>query len=118
MRAAESDRARPISPAELRDLVAFEPYAASDRMGWTGLDAARYPAVPDTEVIQPPLTHHSFIFTSLPPAEVDLRYDGRRRQQPFVAGSILFIAAGNPVWWRWSGHRGSLHVYLDPAVVT
>ena len=35
-----------LGPIELRKQVPFEPYAASDRLGWSGLQAARYRAAP------------------------------------------------------------------------
>ena len=46
MRAEEAERGDPIGPLDLRRSLPFEPVAASDRLGWVGLEAARYRAVP------------------------------------------------------------------------
>ena len=40
-----------LGPLELRrKLVPFEPSAASDRLGWVGLEAARYRAAPASDI--------------------------------------------------------------------
>jgi AraC family transcriptional regulator len=40
-----------------------------------------------------------------------------KRHLPPPAGSIMLVPAGSPALWRWSGHKDSLHVYLEPALV-
>jgi AraC family transcriptional regulator len=93
------------------------PSAASDRLGWVGMEAARYADLPDTEVDVPPLTHHTLVLVDRPPDEMDLRYEDVDRHAPPPAGSISVIPAGSPVRWRWSGLKDSLHVFLDPRLV-
>ena len=43
-----------------------------------------------------------FVFAR-PPDELDLRYDGVKRNVPPPAGSILVVPAGSPARWRLSG---------------
>jgi AraC family transcriptional regulator len=107
----------PLGPIELRKLVPFEPCAASDPLGWVGLEAARYRAAPDSEINLSPLTHHALVLITRPPEELDLRYEGVKRHVPSPAGSILVVPAGSPALWRWSGPKDSLHIYLEPALV-
>ena len=50
------------------------------------------------------------------PDELDLRYEGEpARTAP--AGSISVVPAGIPARCRLSGHRDSLHVFLEPGLV-
>ena len=106
-----------IGPRERAGVVPFAPSAASDRLGWVGIEAARYADLPDTEVDVPPLTHHTLVLFNRPPDEMDLRYEDVDRHIPPPAGSISVIPAGSPVRWRWSGPKDSLHVFLEPRLV-
>src|SRR5262245_56309766 len=118
MRHEEPGGGGPIGPlAALRTVVPFEAAAASDGLGWVGLEAARYHAAPASEVHPPALTHHWLVLVTRPPDDLDLTYEGVKRHVPPPAGSILLAPAGSPVRWRWSGHKDSLHVHLDPGVV-
>ncbi|HZY88267.1 MAG TPA: AraC family transcriptional regulator [Gemmataceae bacterium] len=107
----------PLGPIELRKFVPFEPCAASDRLGWVGLEAARYRAAPASEINLSPLTHHVLVLITRPPEELDLRYEGVKRHIPPPAGAIMLVPAGSPALWRWSGPKDSLHVYLEPGLV-
>jgi AraC family transcriptional regulator len=106
-----------LSPVELSKFVPFEPRAASDRLGWVGLEAARYREAPTSEINLSPLTHHMFVHITRPPEALDLRYDGVKRQVPPPAGAILLVPAGTAALWRWSGLKDSLHIYLEPGLV-
>src|SRR5439155_22810656 len=107
----------PLGPIDLRKLVPFEPSAASDLLGWVGLEAARYRAAPASEINLSPLTHHTVVLITRPPEELDLRYEGVTRHVAPPAGSILVVPAGSPARWRWSGPKDSLHIYLEPELV-
>jgi AraC family transcriptional regulator len=107
----------PLGPIELRKLVPFEPTAASDLLGWMGLEAARYLEAPTSEIDLSPLTHHALILITRPPEELDLRYDGVNRHLPPPARTISVVPAGSPALWRWSGQKDSLHIYLEPGLV-
>jgi AraC family transcriptional regulator len=95
----------------------IEPSAASDRLGWVGLKAARYRDVPYSEVDRPALTHHTLVLATRPPEELDLMYEGVKRHVPPPAGSIMLVPAGCPSRWRWRGRKDSLHIYLEPGLV-
>jgi hypothetical protein len=110
MRQEEPGLGGPLGPIELRKLVPFEPHAASDLLGWAGLQAARYREAPTSEIDLSPLTHHTLVLITKPPEELDLLYDGVKRHMPPPAGSIAVVSAGSPALWRWSGHKDSLHI--------
>ena len=46
MRQEEPGRGGPIGPLDWLKILPFEAAAASDRLGWVGLEAARYRAAP------------------------------------------------------------------------
>jgi AraC family transcriptional regulator len=108
----------PLGPlAALRKIIPFEAAAASDGLGWVGLEAARYRAAPASELHPPRLTQHRLVLFSRPPHELDLLYEGVERHTPPPAGSISVVPAGTPVRWRWSGRFDWLHVFLEPSLV-
>jgi AraC family transcriptional regulator len=107
----------PLGSLELRMLVPFEPCAASDRLGWVGLEAARYCETPAFESNQPAITHHRLILFTRPPEELHLRYEGVKRHVPPPAGAISLVPAGCPHRMRSSGCKEELHVYLEAGLV-
>jgi AraC family transcriptional regulator len=104
-------------PLDLIQQFPGEPFAASDRRRWVGLEALRYRDQPPNETLQPPLTHHSLLLFLRTPKEFEARYDGISRVVPPPAGSILMVPAGSPAWWRWGNHSDSLHIFLEPELV-
>jgi AraC family transcriptional regulator len=104
-------------PLELIKHFPGEPFAASDRLRWVGLEALRYRDQPPNEAFQPPLTHHSLLLFIRTPKEFEARYEGISRVVPPPAGSILMVPAGSSAWWHWSNHSDSLHVFLEPGLV-
>ena len=100
MRQEEPGRGGPLGPfAVLRKFLPFEPVAASDRRGWSGLEAARYREAAAFEVAGPPFTHHQLILFARPPEELDLLYEGVKRHVPPPAGAIMLVPAGSPIRW-------------------
>jgi AraC family transcriptional regulator len=118
MQQLELQTSDPIGPLDWLKLLPFEPDASSHRLGWAGLEAARNRAVPASELHAPALTHHRLILFSRPPEELDLRYEGMKRHVPPPAGAIMLVPAGSPTLWRWSGSFDSLHIFLEPGLVT
>jgi AraC family transcriptional regulator len=115
----ELTKSRPLlGPLENHPLVPVEPSAASDRFGWTGLEAIRFNDLGDAEFERPALTHHSLILFTKPPDELDLRYEDVKRHRPPPLGSVAVVPAGIPTRWRWRGTKSSLHVYLEPDLVS
>src|SRR5215470_10175982 len=117
MREEELGRGDPIRPLDWHETLPFEAAAASDRLGWVGLEAARYREPPASEINLSPLTHHALVLFARPPEKLDLRYEGVKRHVPPPVGSISLIPAGSPALWRWSGGKDSLHLYLEPGLV-
>src|SRR5437870_921757 len=118
MRPEEPGVGGPPGPlAVLRMILPFEAAATSERLGWVGLEAARYRAAPTSELNPPALIHHRLILFSRPPEELDLRYEGVKRHMPPPAGSISVVPAGSPALWRWSGCFDWLHIFLEPGLV-
>jgi AraC family transcriptional regulator len=100
-----------------RKILPIEPAAASDRLGWVGLEAARYCAAPAWEYNPPALTHHRLVLSTRPPEELDLRYEGVKRHVAPPAGSIFVVPAGSPGLVRWSGCYDWVHIFLEPGLV-
>ena len=98
-------------------ILPFEAAASSDRLGWVGLEAARYRAVPASELNPPAITHHRLVLFTRPPEELDLQYEGVKRHVPPPAGAISLVPAGSPARWRWSGRIDALHIFLEPGLV-
>ena len=117
MRREEAEARRPDRALDWLKIIPFEPAAASDRLGWVGLEAARYRAAPASELNPPALTHHRLVLFARPPEELDLRYEGVKRHLPPPAGSISLVPAGSPARWRWSGGIDRLHIFLEPGLV-
>jgi AraC family transcriptional regulator len=117
MREEEFRRGNPIRALDWSNLFPFAAAATSDRLGWVGLEAARYRAAPASEINSPPLTHHKLVLVIRPSEELDLRYEGVKRHVPLPAGAISLVPAGSPARWRWSGHKDSLHIHLEPGRV-
>jgi AraC family transcriptional regulator len=114
----EPGRGDPIRAlAALRKIIPFEADAASDRLGWVGLEAARYRGATASELEPPAIAHHRLVLFSRPPEELDLRYEGVNRHVPPPAGTVAIVPAGSPVLWRWGGRFDWLHVVLEPDLV-
>jgi AraC family transcriptional regulator len=106
-----------IRPWNWRKVIPFQAVAASDRLGWVGLEAARYRASPAWEYNAPALTHHRLVLVTRPPQGLELRFDGVTRKVPPPAGAIILVPAGTPGRVRWSGGFDWLHIYLEPGLV-
>jgi AraC family transcriptional regulator len=116
-REEEAERGDPIGPLDWCRILPFAPAAASDQLGWVGLEAARFVASPAAELHHPALTHHMLVLFARPPDALDLRYDGVTRHVPPPTGSISLVPSGTPVQVRSSGRKDELHIFLEPGVV-
>jgi AraC family transcriptional regulator len=117
MREEEAERGDPIGLQDWRRILPFAPAVASDQLGWVGLEAAHFRALPAAEFRQPALTHHMLVLFAQPPDALDLRYDGVQRHVPPPPGTISLVPAGSPVWVRASGCKDQLFIFLEPGVV-
>ena len=100
-----------------RSILPFEPDASSERLGWVGVQGARYRAALAAEFNVPALTHHSLVLFIRPPEELELGYEGVKRHVPPPAGSVSLVPAGTSSWWRSSVRKDHLHVFLEPGLV-
>ena len=76
-------RGDPIGPQDWLKVIPFQAVAASDRLGWVGLEAARYRASPAWEYNAPALTHHRLV---LAPARACLGRAAGRHQRDRSGG--------------------------------
>jgi AraC family transcriptional regulator len=106
-----------IRPLDWFKLIPFQAVAASERLGWVGLEAARYRASTAWEYNAPALTHHRLILVTRPPQELDLRFEEVKRHVPPPTGAIILVPAGTRGRVRWSGGFDWLHIYLEPGLV-
>jgi AraC family transcriptional regulator len=106
-----------IRPWDWLKVIPFQAVATSDRLGWVGLEAARYRASPAWEYNAPALTHHRLVLVTRPPQGLELRFDGVKRNVPPRAGAIILVPAGTRGRVRWSGGFDWLHIYLEPRLV-
>jgi hypothetical protein len=114
----EVGRGDPIEPLDWLKRIPFQATAASEGLGWVGLEAARYRASPAWEYSAPALTHHRLVLVTRPPQELDLRFEGIKRYVPPPVGAIILVPAGTPGQVRWSGAFEWLHIYLKPGLVS
>jgi AraC family transcriptional regulator len=111
-------RGDPIGHLDWRKVFQYEVAASSDRLGWVGLEAARCREAPATECTGPAITHHRLVLCARPPDELDLIYEGvKRNVPPPPAGSIMLVPAGSPARVRSSRSKYSLHIFLEPGLV-
>ena len=82
MREEELRRTDPLGPLDWLRLLPHVTAASSDRLGWVGLEAARYQAASAAELNLPAVTHHLLILFARPPEELDMRYEGVKRHVP------------------------------------
>src|SRR5262249_45354947 len=117
MREEELRHGDRIGPLDWRKIFPYQANAASDRLGWVGLGAARYRPEPAFERNVPALTPHGLFLVSRPPEELDLLYEGVKRHVPPPGGSIMLVPAGSLARVRSSGCKDELHVFLEPGRV-
>ena len=108
----------PLAPLDWLKILPVGADAASNRRGWSGLEAARYRAAPVAELHPPAMTHHRLVLFARPPEELDLVYEGVKRHVPPPAGAISLVPAGTTCRGRWSGRVDMLQTFLEPGLVT
>src|SRR5262249_8050089 len=114
----EPERGNPLGPLDWLRLLPHEAAPSSNRLGWVGLEAARYQAASAAERNQPIITHHMLILFARPPEQLDLRYEEVKRHVPPPAGAVSLVPAGSPHWVWASGRREQLFIFLEPGLVS
>jgi hypothetical protein len=103
--------------ASLCSAAPLIPNAASYGLGWTGLQAVRYRDSVSNEFSAPPISEHALILITRPPEEMNMRYEGVKRDRPPAIGSVAVMPAGSASLWHWRGSKDSLHIYLEPSLI-
>jgi AraC family transcriptional regulator len=106
-----------LGPLDWRRILPFEPDASSERLGWVGVQGARYRAARASEFGASAITHHRLVLFIRPPEELDVQYEGVKRHISPPAGSVSLVPAGTSSWWRSSASKDHLHVFLEPGLV-
>ena len=117
MQQDEAGLSGPLGPLDWRRILPFEPDASSERLGWVGVQGARYRAARASEFGAPAITHHRLVLFVRPPEELDLQYEGVKRHISPPAGSVSLVPAGTSSWWRASASKDHLHVFLESGLV-
>src|SRR5260370_41044571 len=84
----------PIGPLDWRKVIPFQAVAASDRLGWVGLEAARFRASPAWEYTAPARTHHRLVLVTRPPPAPDPPVGGGERRDPPPTGTCRLGPGG------------------------
>jgi len=107
-----------ISPDDRLHVLPNSPIATSVPMGWSGLRAEHFRDTPDFELDLPGQTHHLLSLYLRPPQEMGLRTEGLDWHGGPPPGSILILPAGHSRRAFWRGPGESVHVHLDPKLIT
>src|SRR5262249_58352822 len=96
MRQEEPRGGDPIGSLDWLEILPFEAAAASDRLGWEGLEAARCRAEPAFERNVPAITHHRLVLVTPPPEDPDLPDEGGKPHRPAPPRPLSVTPAGRP----------------------
>jgi AraC family transcriptional regulator len=107
-----------ISPDDRLDVLPVRPTATSRPMGWSGIRAEHFRDTPDFELDLPGQTHHLLSLYVRPPQEMGLRTEGLDWHGGPSPGSILILPAGRPRRAFWRGPGESIHIHLDPRLIS
>ncbi len=108
----------PLLPLEMVRQLPFEPFASSAGRPWNDVAAVRFRDKRPDEVFIPALTHHWLMLFLHTPDDFGLLCEGVSRDMPPPAGAIQVVPAGLATRWRWGLQSDSLHVFLEPALVS
>ena len=103
--------------ASLSTAAPLIPNAVSYQLGWTGLQAVCYRDSGTNEFSAPAISQHALILITRPPEEMNMRYEGVKRDMPPATGSVAVMPAGCASLWHWRGSKDSLHIYLEPTLI-
>jgi AraC family transcriptional regulator len=88
-------------------------------MGWKGMQAVRYERIPASgEFSMPPVSLHTIALILRPPEKLNVRFAELKLDRSLPTGSIFVVPAGSSILWRWQGSKDSLHVHLEPSLVS
>jgi AraC family transcriptional regulator len=107
-----------ISPDDRLDVLPVRPTVTSSPLGWSGIRAEHFRDTPDFELDLPGQTHHLLSLYVRPPQEMGLCTEGLDWHGRPSPGSILVLPAGRPRRAFWRGSGESIHIHLDPRLIS
>jgi hypothetical protein len=84
---------------------------ASDRLGWAGLQAARFRGIRTCEINVPPQAQHTLILIFRSPEQLDVRFKEVKRDIPPPAGSMLLVPVAVQRLDRYPGARCPANIH-------
>jgi AraC family transcriptional regulator len=107
-----------ITPDERLGALPAAPVATSGPLGWPALRAEHFRDTPDFDLDLPGQTHHLLSLYLRPPERMGLWCEGLEWEAVPPPGSILVLPAGHARRAYWRGPAESVHVHLDPGLVS
>jgi AraC family transcriptional regulator len=107
-----------ISPDDRLEVLPVPPAATSRPMEWSALRAEHFRDTPDFELDLPGGTHHLLALYLRPPEETGFWTEGVDWEGVPPPGSILVLPAGHSRRAFWRGPTESVHVHLDPRLIS
>jgi AraC family transcriptional regulator len=107
-----------ITPDGRLGVLPAAPVATSGPLGWSALRAEHFRDTPDFDLDLPGQTHHLLSLYLRPPERMGLWCEGLEWEAVPPPGSILVLPAGHARRAYWRGPTESVHVHLDPGLVS
>jgi AraC family transcriptional regulator len=107
-----------ITPDQRLGVLPAAPVATSGPLGWSALRVEHFRDTPDFDLDLPGQTHHLLSLYLRPPERMGLWCEGFEWEAPPPPGSILVLPAGHARRAYWRGPTESVHVHLDPGLVS
>src|SRR6516165_4459297 len=107
-----------VTPDDRLEVLPVPPAATSRPMGWSDLRAEHFRDTPDFELDLPGGSHHLLALYLRPPEVTGLWTAGEGWEGTPPPGSILVLPAGQARRAFWRGPTESVHVHLDPRLIS
>jgi AraC family transcriptional regulator len=107
-----------ITPDERLGVLPALPVTTSSPLGWSALRAEHFRDTPDFDLDLPGQTHHLLSLYLRPPDRMGIWCEGLEWEAPPPPGSILVLPAGHARRAYWRGPAESIHVHLEPGLVS
>jgi AraC family transcriptional regulator len=107
-----------ITPDERLGALPAAPIATSGPLRWPGLRVEHFRDTPNFDLDLPGQTHHLLSLYLRPPERMGIWCEGLEWEAPPPPGSILVLPAGHARRAYWRGPTESVHVHLDPGLIS
>jgi AraC family transcriptional regulator len=118
MKLSNRDGGGLISPDDRLEVLPVPPDVTSRPMGWSALRVEHFRDTPDFELDLPGGTHHLLALYVRPPEATGLWTEGVDWEGTLAPGSILVLPAAHPRRAFWRGPTESVHVHVDPRLIS